>query len=117
VWGGFTTNHAIDGSIRFFGQSRWYIIETMESYNGQRQQVVPQGSFLKWYASNAFGGTNYSNTPVAAVSHVEEPNLSEVNDAAVYFGLWFGNRTFATAAWQSRRTIYLQAVGDPLVTK
>ena len=61
--------------------------------------------------------TSYTNTPVGAVTHVSEPGLPGVNDAAVYFGLWAGGKNFAISAWNSSRTDKFQAVGDPLVTK
>ena len=95
--------------------SRWWIIETEESFNGQREDGA--GMFIKWFSSNAFGGTNYSNTPVGAVSHVDEPYLSGVNDAAKYFGLWASGKNFGIAAWNSRSTPFFQALGDPLVRK
>ena len=92
-----------------------YLIETVESHNGLR--FSDQGNSLDWYASNAFGGTNYVNTPVGAVSHVDEPNLVGVNNAYVYFGLWAGSKNFGICAWNSRNTPYFQAVGDPLVAR
>jgi hypothetical protein len=74
-WGSHSslgTNYATNYSIIFTNQSAWYLMETMESFNGQRVPEFPQGNFLSWYASNSFGGVNYSNTPVGAVSNVEE---------------------------------------------
>jgi hypothetical protein len=103
--------YATNGYIRFTGQSGWYIIETAESFNGQRG--TSQGSFLDWYASNAFGGTNYSNTPVGAVSHVEEPGLGGLNSPSVFFGDWAAGRIFSHCAWNSANTPYLQVIGDP----
>lgn len=76
-----------------------------------------QGTFIKWLSSNAFGGTSYSNTPVGAVTHVDEPGLGFVNDASIYFRLWAGGKYFAISAWNSRRTDKFQAVGDPFITK
>ena len=52
-----------------------------------------QGNFLEWYASNAFGGANYSNTPIAAVSHVDEPGQVD-NQPNVYFRLLGGRQYF-----------------------
>jgi hypothetical protein len=75
-----------------------------------------QGNFTQWFAQRAFGGTNYENTPVAAVSHTDEPNLG-VNDPAIYFGLWASGKIFAICAWNSRYTEMFQAVGDPFVRK
>ena len=111
--GGYATN----GDIQFTGQSSWYIIETIESFNGQRSTF--QGNFLDWYASNAFDGTNYSNTPVGAVSNVEEPGLEGVNNPAMYFGDRAAGRILAYCAWNSfpNVTQYLQVVGDPFTKK
>jgi len=95
--------------------SRW-IIQTVESYNGQRY-ATDQGTISDWFSQDAFGGTNYSNTPVGAVSHTDEPGLPGVNDPATYFGLWASGKNFAICAWNSRETPDFQAVGDPLVTK
>ena len=96
--------------------SSWWIIETLESFNGQRAETG-QGSFIKWFSSSAFGGTNYSNTPVGAVTHVEEPNLGGVNNVSTYFSLWARGRKFGASAWTSRNAEEFQAVGDPLVTR
>lgn len=103
--------------VAWAGNSRWWIIETIESFNGQR--VTWMGNFIRWFGPNAFGGTNYSNTPVGAVTHVEEPRLSGVNDASTYFGLWARGKNFGISAWQSRwpTFYYFQAVGDPLVVR
>jgi len=96
--------------------SGWWIIETIESFNGLRE-YGGQAFFLQWFSLGAFGGTNnYSKTPVGAVSHVYEP-YGGVNDAAAYFGLWEARKNFGICSWNSRKTPYFQAVGDPLVTK
>ena len=71
-----------------------------------------------WCFLGAFGTTNsYSKAPVGAVSHVYEPGLDCVNDPSAYFGLWEARKDFGICSWNSRRTPYFQAVGDPLVTK
>lgn len=119
-WGvheGFPSTYPTDGTVRFLGNSEWYIIETAESFNGQVVQDSPQGNFIQWYSSNAFGGTNYSSTPIGAVTHVEEPSAPGVENSQVYFGLWAAGKKFAICAWNARNTPYFQAVGDPLVTK
>jgi hypothetical protein len=109
-------NYALNPSpLRWQGNSRWWVIQTIESFNGQR--VTSQGNFIKWFSASAFGGTNYSNTPVGAVTHVEEPRLEGVSGAYDYFGLWAAGRAFAIAAWQSTTTTWFQAVGDPLITR
>jgi hypothetical protein len=75
-----------------------------------------QGNFVRWFSANAFGGINYSNTPVGAVCQVEEPLLTGVNSSA-YLLDWERGFIFAEAAWDSSRTPFFMAVGDPLVTR
>ena len=97
------------------GNSGWWVIETLESYNGQ-----PCGGgmsdFCMWFSSNAFGGADYSNTPIGAVTHVDEP-YSGYNDPYHYFGLWEAGKNFGICAWNSARSSRFQAVGDPFVAK
>ena len=107
--------YAVDGTVKWGTNSAWWIIETIESFNGQRQQVSPMGNFIQWFSTNAFGGTNYSNTPVGAATHVEEP-YGGVETSAVYLGLWAAGKNFSICAWNARNTPYFQAVGDPFVT-
>jgi len=98
--------YSTNGAVKWTGNSKWWIIETVESFNGQRAQVSPMGTFVQWFAPHAFGGTNYSNTPVGAVTHTEEPGLSGVEDCAIYFGLWTQGKNFAISGWNSRITHY-----------
>ncbi len=107
------TYYATDGAVQWIGNSSWYIIETVESFNGQR--TINCGNFIQWFSSNAFGATNYKNTPVGAVTQVDEPYLGGVNDSGTYFGLWAEGKNFGICAWNSRNTEYFQAVGDPFV--
>jgi hypothetical protein len=86
----------------------------MESYNGMAE--AGGGTYVQWFSSGAFGGANYSNTPVGAVSNVAEPAYTGgVNDPYTYFYLWASGSCFGAAAWGSERTPYIQAIGDPLV--
>jgi hypothetical protein len=117
-WGAHSelgNEYARNGVVRYQGTSGWWVIETVESLNGWR--ATGQGNFTQWFSQIAFGGTNYENTPVGAVTHTDEPNLAGVNDSQRYFGFWASGKTFATSAWNSRRTPNFQAVGDPFVTK
>ncbi|MDQ6630379.1 MAG: hypothetical protein M3Y82_01315, partial [Verrucomicrobiota bacterium] len=115
--GGQGSGYATNGGVIFHGNSSWYIIETIESYNGQVVQDFPQGNFVKWFSVNAFGGANYSNTPIGAVTHVEEPSAPGCENSRVYFGSWVAGKNFGICAWNSRQTPVFQAVGDPFVTK
>ena len=109
-------DYATDANgVHWQGNSGWWIIETVESFNGD--QTTYQGNFIKWFSSSAFAGTNYLHTPVGGVSHVDEPGLSGVNDPAAYFGLWQAGLGFGSCAWISRRTEFFQAVGDPLIKR
>jgi hypothetical protein len=112
--GGLGGNYANDGKIVFRGNSSWFLIKTIESFNGQ--WVVWQGNFVDWYAANAFGGTNYSNAPIGAVTHVEEPLTTGVNGPS-YLKNWEAGMLLSESAWSSRRTPFYMAVGDPLVKK
>jgi hypothetical protein len=116
---GYDGYYSTNGAIKFTGASRWWIIRTEESYNGMRY-VPYQGNILKWFSSYAFGGTNYSCTPIAAVSTTDEPELGDAAiDNAIYFGLWAGGKNFGICAWTARKTALtrFQAVGDPFVTR
>lgn len=117
-WGGHSmlgANYPTDGKVVWAGYSSWWIIETIESFNGQR--VGSGANFVRWFSPNAFGGTNYSNTPIGAVTHVEEPFLGNINNPSKYFGRWASGKFFGIAAWESARTPFFQAVGDPLVKR
>lgn len=122
-WGGHSSlmsygdSYATNGNLSWSGQSAWWVIETIESFNGQRDPNPYQANFLQWFSASAFGGADYSNTPVGAVSNVEEPGGPTSNYTATYFGLWASGKNFAICAWNARNTPYFQAVGDPLITK
>ncbi len=47
---------ATNGSIRFYGNSFWYLAQTIESYNGQWPPVsVGQHSYVDWFSQFALG--------------------------------------------------------------
>ena len=98
---------------------------TVDSFDGQRDESpeFPQADFLTWFASNAFVGTNYSNTPVGAVTTVDEPGFSGKVGAGAYYGNWAAGKSFGISAWAGQAQgngspgIEFQAVGDPFVRK
>jgi alpha-tubulin suppressor-like RCC1 family protein len=100
------------------GDTGWWIIETAESYNGDRY-VKDHGHYTQWFSPNAFGGVGYSNTPIGSASHTDEPGGGGVEDPAIYFVLWAQGKSFAICAWNSRmnNNPFFQATGDPLVTR
>ncbi len=104
------------GGLHWTGHSSWFIIATIESYNGD---INPNGmgNFIQWFSPNAFGGTNYQNTPVGAATHVEEPMIGGMESMQPYYGLWAAGQNFATCAWTARDTPFFMAVGDPLVCR
>jgi len=108
------SNMFVDGTVKFFGDIGWYIMTTIDSFNGQR--VTFQAGFLTWFASNAFLGTNYSNTPVGATTTVQEP-YEVIPNPEIYYGDLAGGKSFAISAWAAQISPYFQAVGDPFVRK
>jgi hypothetical protein len=118
-WGGHSqlgAGYAVNGELQWTGHSSWYVISTIESFNGDIS-VSGMGNFIQWFSPNAFGGTNYLNTPVGAVCHVEEPTISGMENMQAYFGLWAAGQNFATCAWAADCTPYYMVVGDPLVRR
>jgi hypothetical protein len=116
-WGSHSAlgnQYSVDRKVRWVRNSGWWIVETVESGNGE--PTGGQGNYWQWYSLGAFGGTNYENTPVGAVTHVDEP-YGGWNAPYLYFGLWEAGKSFGISAWNSARTVEVQAVGDPFVTK
>ena len=103
-----------NGHVIWGGNSGWYIMETVESFDGQ--PCAGQSDYWMWFSSNAFGRTDYSNTPVGALTYVDEP-WGGRHDAYLYFGLWESGKAFGICAWNAVRTDKFQAVGDPFVAK
>jgi alpha-tubulin suppressor-like RCC1 family protein len=94
---------ATNGAVKFFVNSGWYIMGTLDSFNGQRVPVLNayESSFLTWFASNAFGGSNYSNTPVGAITHVDEPTTGGEENRYYYYGDWALGTSFGITAWDA----------------
>ena len=111
-WGGHSSlgnNYAVTtgtNGVHWTGNSGWWVIQTIESFNGFRSEP-DMGYFIQWYSSNAFGGTNYSNTPVGAISNVEEGGPGYL--AQPYFGLWSAGKNLAISAWNSRIPLTLKS--------
>jgi hypothetical protein len=105
-------SYATNGLIVWSGNSGWWIIVTAESFNGDR--ATYEGNVETWFATNAWGGVNYSNTPVGAVSNVEEPGETGIN-GPTYMSLWDEGFLFSECAWASKLTPCFQAIGDPLI--
>jgi hypothetical protein len=105
-----------DGSllVTWHGASGWWLIDTFESFNGQPDGG--QGDYWMWFSQNAFGSTNYENTPVGAITNTDEPG-GGTPPYPYYFNLWLAGKDFAICAWNARLTPHFQAVGDPFVTR
>ena len=114
---GWNGDYAINGTIILSGKSGWWLAQSIESYNGLWMAAGHQGNFIKWFSANAYGGTNYSNTPAAAVTHVVEPTAAGANGPQLFL-CWDSGKPFAYCAWKSVPGDFaLQAVGDPWVTR
>jgi hypothetical protein len=72
--------------------------------------------YWMWFYQQAFRSSNYENTPVAAITHTDEPH-SSMNEPQIYFGLWAAGKNAAICAWATRMTPFFQEVGDPFVTR
>jgi len=114
---GFT--YATNASeVAWTGNSKWWIIHTIESYNGLRKKGdSSQGFFLQYFSTNWFGGTAWSNTPIGATTTPHEPGA--VIYDSIYYGLWESGRNFGMCAWGSANPsgFFLQIIGDPFVRK
>jgi len=113
----FGAGYATNGGVRFTGDSKWYVMTTSESYNGRRS-CLPHGSYVQWTSATAFGGTDYSSTPVGMVLNATEPSVSGMNGVPELFPLWENGRWFALCAWGSIHQPWaFLSVGDPLVSR
>jgi alpha-tubulin suppressor-like RCC1 family protein len=124
------TNYVTNGAVSFYRNSTWYLIATDESFNGQEDgHGGTFGDFVEWFSSNAFqcascSITPYTNTPVGAICHVDEPYACSDNTYG-YFGNWAAGKSFAICAWSGQIGTFgggftdeeFQAVGDPFVMK
>jgi len=109
--GGLGLTYPTDGTIKWGGNSNWYIMMTVDSFDGRT------GGFNTWFTSGAFGGLNgtgYNNCPVGAIGTVEEPFLGSHNLSG-YFNMWVSGYPFIECAWQSRLTPWLAVYGDPFI--
>jgi hypothetical protein len=94
---------------------------TYESYNGVRNYLAPNylSTYVEWYASNAFGGTNFENTPVVAAANTHECNCTP--DPATLLALWAGGKSAAICCWQAgwrqQASGSTLVVGDPFVKR
>jgi hypothetical protein len=112
--GGMSPDYPTDRSIFFTGKSNWYLIKTIESYNGILGSS--HGTFEKWFSPTTAGGWQYSRTPVGMACHTDEPSLGGV-EGSMYMCNWEAGLLFSECAWSSRKTKYFMAVGDPLVKR
>ena len=103
-----------DGTVTFSGDSGWFLLSTVESYNGQYGSS--HGDPTEFFAATGFGGTAYANTPAFFVGHTEEPYLPGINDKW-YEYMWASGMLAIEAAWQSKNVPVMIAVGDPLVKR
>jgi hypothetical protein len=112
--GAMSSDYPNDRSIFFTGKSNWYLVKTIESYNG----IVgsDHGNFEKWFVPTTAGGWQYSRTPIGMACHTDEPSLGGV-EGSMYMCNWEAGLLFSECAWSSRRTKYFMAVGDPLVKR
>lgn len=71
VHGGLPGTYPYDGTISFGGKSNWWLVKTIESYNGIINSG--QGNFEGFFNPSCAGGFLYSRTPIGMVCHTDEP--------------------------------------------
>jgi hypothetical protein len=104
----------VNGAVKFYGRSDWYVMTTYESYNG-RLADPGLSCFGRWFASNAFGGTDYSNVPVGAMGNADEEGVPGIKS---FFALWVQGKNLAISVWNAMGSAhYAVAIGDPLITQ
>jgi hypothetical protein len=114
-------SYATNGDVKFRGTNGWFIMATVDSFNGQRDSF--QTGFIQWFAASAFGGTNYSNTPIGTVDHVDEPTTGGEEDDYTYYRDWALGKPFGITVWDALHNNYLNdfvhcaANGDPFVSR
>jgi alpha-tubulin suppressor-like RCC1 family protein len=111
----------VNGTVQFYGQSSWYVMTTLESYNG-RLADTGLSCFGRWFSANSFSGTNYNylNTPVGAAANADECGCDP--DPKILFGLWAQGKNLAICTWNSMPSQlpshpYAVAVGDPFTRR
>jgi hypothetical protein len=113
--GTLTSNWPDNGQVTFTGNAGWWIGTSVESYNGVYGDDM--GDPTKVFAAMAFGGTNYSNTPICWVGSTAEPGGKWSGNSA-YFDRWAKGSSPLEAAWSSityapgSSTAYILAVTD-----
>jgi hypothetical protein len=114
VNGGMPSTYPNDRTVVFTGKSNWYLVKTVESWNG----IIAsgQGNFEQWFSSTTGGGWHYARTPVGMACHTDEPFVSGI-EGSMYMCNWEAGLLFSECAWSSRRTKFFMAVGDPLVKR
>ena len=116
-------SYATNGDVRFQGTNNWFVMATLDSWNGTQEGDGFQPTFLTWFASSAFLGTNYMDSPIGAVDHVFEPTIAGEEDLYTYYRDWALGKPFGITAWDALihnstgNFIHCAAVGDPFVSQ
>jgi autotransporter-associated beta strand protein len=95
--------------VTFTGNASWWIGMSIESFNGIYGDYM--GDPTEFFAANAFGGTNYSSTPVCFAVHTSEPTYGGCTQAE-YFEGWARGWSSLEAAWAGRATGCFLVVTD-----
>jgi hypothetical protein len=73
---------------------------------------------VDWFGPGAFiqdNTTDYTNVPVGAVAHTNEPGFSLIGPG--YLKDWNEGDLFIFCAWCNRKTESFLPIGDPFVMK
>ena len=100
---------ANNGNVTFTGKASWWVGMTNESYNGVYGSYM--GDPTDFFADNAFGGANYSNTPICFTVHTAESTLGGCENSS-YFDRWARGWSSLEAAWTGQSTHRFLVVTD-----
>ena len=102
-------NWVTNGDVTFTGKASWWVGATNESYNGVYGSYM--GDPTDYFSANAFGGTNYSNTPICFTVHTAEPRVAGCENSS-YFDRWARGWSSLEAAWTGQDTHRFLVVTD-----
>jgi hypothetical protein len=107
---------------RFWGSfpASYTGVKTFSAFKASSQfsqglRPIRHSAYTQYFAKNAFGGTNYENTPVVWVGHSYEPFYpGALNNT--FMRSWMGGQTaYATIAGNFSNSNPMLIIGDPLV--
>lgn len=99
--------------LRFAGLSNWYLLTTVESYNGRRGTSFNGIAYC--FKADVFGGSAYQFTPAGFVASTEEQTVNGVPYQNL-FAHWDRGWGLNEVSWANRTTDHFVVYGYPFVS-